>query len=294
MTNLTQFGRLENTVRYGAVAGIAAAGAAGAAVVGSAAISSSANKKAANKVANAYKDYEKVDLDELQSKATAFARQNAINSLNLERELTPDVARTRETYNKQVADGKLKGDELWLATDSVRQKMVDTAAAFASASGQAEGTTGYIDAMITSLQNQAATLDPKSPLYQAIQGYIAQLLAIPTRIETDFRIKGDSITVNGRQIAVPARYAAGGHTSDDRPYIVGDNADGSLNSTSEMVVPGAGMVHSARDTQDILRALAGGGGGGVTINFGGVTLAGATDVDGFARALSMQMAVRTS
>ena len=58
--------------------------------------------------------------------------------------------------------------------------------------------------------------------------------------------------------------------------------------------PGAGMVHSARDTQDILRALAGGGGGGVTINFGGVTLAGATDVDGFARALSMQMAVRTS
>ena len=148
--------------------------------------------------------------------------------------------------------------------------------------------------MITSLQNQAATLDPKSPLYQAIQGYIAQLLAIPTRIETDFRIKGDSITVNGRQIAVPARYAAGGHTSDDRPYIVGDNADGSLNSTSEMVVPGAGMVHSARDTQDILRALAGGGGGGVTINFGGVTLAGATDVDGFARALSMQMAVRTS
>ena len=112
MTTLTSFARLENKVRHGIGAGVALGGAA---LAGSAAISSSANKKAAKKVANAYKDYEKVDLDELQSKATSFARQNAINSLNLERELTPDVARTRETYNKQVADelqmgGKLSAD----------------------------------------------------------------------------------------------------------------------------------------------------------------------------------------
>lgn len=98
------------TPRYGAGALIG-----GAATLGSAVISSSANKKSANKIANAYQSYEKVDLDALQEKATSFARQNAINSLNLEKELTPDVARTRTEYNKQVADelamgGKLSAD----------------------------------------------------------------------------------------------------------------------------------------------------------------------------------------
>lgn len=113
-------------------------------------------------------------------------------------------------YNEQVKSGKLMGDELTLATESMRQKMVDTAEAFAGASGQAEGTEGYIRALIQSLTDQASSLDPNSPLRIALQGYIGQLKQIPTTVETNFKIKGDSIVVNGRQIAVAERFDGGG------------------------------------------------------------------------------------
>ena len=124
------------------------------------------------------------------------------------------------------------------------------------------------------------TLAPDSPLRQAIQGYIDQLLAIPTRAETDFRIKGRLDHRERSSIAVLALRVGG---------LTGDG----VQPTSWATTPtdrstderdgGGGMVHSARDAGHPARARR--GGDGVTINFGGVTLAGAADADRFARHL---------
>jgi hypothetical protein len=190
-----------------------------------------------------------------------------------------------DDYTKQVESGALAGDALTLATESMRQKMVGSAEAFAAASGAAEGTEGYVRALITSLENQAATLDPNSPLRLALQGYIDQLKGIPGVIEVDFRIKGDSVVVNGRQIAVPARKAKGGRVRAGEAVIVGDNPDGSLNATSEMFVADQpGMIVNADGTA---RAMAGSsgvpavGGGSVHVHIEGNVYG----VDAFERAI---------
>ena len=87
-------------------------------------------------------------------------------------------------YSSKLADGTLKGGELTDATEAMRQKMVDTATAMADTGGAAQGSQGYIDAMVQSLYSQLAALDPASPLYQAVQGYIAALNSIPARVAT--------------------------------------------------------------------------------------------------------------
>jgi hypothetical protein len=59
----------------------------------------------------------------------------------------------------------------------------------------------------------------------------------------------------------PDHMAGGGSVSAGQPVIVGDNADGSLNSTSELFVPNKpGKIYSAKQTQSML------GGAGTTEN----------------------------
>lgn len=99
--------------RCGAVA--AGAGVIAAGAVASSAISSSSASKARRTMSAALENYERIDLDELQKNAIATARENAVNSMALERELTPDIANTRATLSKQVSDelsmgGKLDAD----------------------------------------------------------------------------------------------------------------------------------------------------------------------------------------
>lgn len=93
-------------------------------------------------------------------------------------------------YNAELADGTLKGDELTDATERARQSMVDAATAYADTSGAAKDSKGYIDDMVLSLENQRAALDPSSPLYQVISGYIDQLKNIPKLVSTAFEITG--------------------------------------------------------------------------------------------------------
>lgn len=57
---------------------------------------------------------------------------------------------------------------------------------YADTTGAAQGSNAWISVVIESLGNQAKTLDPASPLYQAIQGYIQSLKNIPTYVETTF------------------------------------------------------------------------------------------------------------
>lgn len=98
--------------RCGAAAAVGAIGAVVAGGVASSAISSSSASKAKKTVSKALENYERVDLDELQKNAIATARENAVNSMALERELTPDIANTRATLSKQVSDELSMGGQL--------------------------------------------------------------------------------------------------------------------------------------------------------------------------------------
>ena len=87
-----------------------------AATIGTTLYTSSQNKKAANKatkqLAGAEGVYEKIDLDELQALATRTARENALKSLSLEKELAPGVSATRSTLQDQVSSELAQGGKL--------------------------------------------------------------------------------------------------------------------------------------------------------------------------------------
>lgn len=97
--------------REGAAAAVGA-GLIAAGGVASSAISSSGASKARKTMSKALENYERIDLDELQKNAIATARENAVNSMALERELTPDIANTRETLSRQVSDELAMGGRL--------------------------------------------------------------------------------------------------------------------------------------------------------------------------------------
>ena len=83
---------------------------------------------------------------------------------------------------------------------------------------------------------------------------------------------------------VPFR-SAGGPVSARKPYIVGENRDGSINSTSELFVPStAGRIVNSRDLQS---ALAGGGsGGGTEYNIGTINISNEVDGERWLRKLT--------
>lgn len=97
--------------REGAAAAVGA-GLIAAGGVASSAISSSSASKAKKTMSKALENYERIDLDELQKNAIATARENAVNSIALEKELAPDVYNTRTTLSKQVSDELSMGGQL--------------------------------------------------------------------------------------------------------------------------------------------------------------------------------------
>lgn len=101
--------------RAGVAAVAAGAGVLAAGAIGSTVVQKQGSDKAARTVRQGLASYEMIDLNELQNNAIATARQNAVNSMALEKELTPDIARTRSTLSNQVANelelgGKLSPD----------------------------------------------------------------------------------------------------------------------------------------------------------------------------------------
>ena len=101
--------------RSGVAAVAAGAGVLAAGAIGSSVVQKQGADKAARTVRQGLASYEMIDLNELQNNAIATARQNAVNSMALEKELTPDIARTRSTLSNQVANelelgGKLSPD----------------------------------------------------------------------------------------------------------------------------------------------------------------------------------------
>lgn len=97
-------------------------------------------------------------------------------------------------------------------------------------------------------------------------------------------IPGDQSGARVPRLSIP-RLANGGMVSSNMPYIVGDNPDGSLNSTSELFIPRtSGTIVSSRDLQNMI------GGGGTTntfnINLSGIMASSPSDERAIAKRLA--------
>lgn len=135
--------------------------------VGAAAISSKGAKDAAKMAGSA--TYERIDLDELQKRAQTVARENAINSLALEAELTPDVAKARRELATQVSNELAMNGQI---SPDVARQVAQRSITGATASGLS-GVAGPITAASLGLtamdltnqrQAKAASLLASNPL----------------------------------------------------------------------------------------------------------------------------------
>lgn len=81
--------------------------------------------------------------------------------------------------------------------------------------------------------------------------------------------------------------AKGGPVSANQPYLVGENKDGSINSTTELFVPGSSG--SIMNSSDLQKALGNSGGGGTTFNmYGNVNLGSADAVNEYFNRINAQ------
>ena len=83
-----------------------------------------------------------------------------------------------------LGDSTISQDDQANAVEKARLAIEAQALAYANSRGDVAGSTTQVNDMINSLTIQAATLDPKSPLYIALQGYILKLKDIPANIDT--------------------------------------------------------------------------------------------------------------
>lgn len=127
LTNWVKLGNERNGVVAVVGAAVVAVGAAASAVV-----KKQGMDKAARNMREGLAGYERIDLDELQNNAIATARQNAVNSMQLERELTPDIANTRSTLSSQVSNELAMGGKLG---EDVTNKVSQAASSKANTAG---------------------------------------------------------------------------------------------------------------------------------------------------------------
>lgn len=139
--------------------------------------------------------------------------------------------------------------------------------------------------------NKRAALEPTT---QSIWGQANAVNTLSLRLDG---LNGRTVTYNVRgnidnqEAAKAAGYSSGapfkrykgGPVSANRPYVVGENPDGSLNNTSELFVPrSAGRIINAKDLQSAI----GGGGSGITNNIQNVTIASEVDGERWLRRLN--------
>ena len=146
-----------------------------------------------------------------------------------------------------------------------------------AAANEEKSFSGRIDDTTRSIQNQYGNIDTLTGKLSSLNGKTVGYNVIGHF--TSFEEK-KAATGSG----VPFR-SAGGPVSARKPYIVGENRDGSINSTSELFVPStAGRIVNSRDLQS---ALAGGGsGGGTEYNIGTINISNEVDGERWLRKLT--------
>lgn len=88
----------------------------------------------------------------------------------------------------------------------------------------------------------------------------------------------------------PGQRAAGGPVKAGMPYFVGENPDGSLNSTSELFIPNSsGRIVNSKDLQDAL-----GGGSSIEYNIANINISSEVDGDRWLRRLTNNTEIESS
>ena len=217
------------------------------------------------------------------AEAQQKARDAAQERLDIERELYGfllsqiDAQRAYEVavddgedavrqYNDTLASGESTLEDIDDAARSAADTLISQAEAFAQSKGAADGSREAIGLQIEELYGLATAMDPNSPLRSRLLDYITELQSIPAQVDTMLKLNisaGATVTQGGDFIGIrpvpgsSSARAQGGSALAGRPYVVGDNPDGSFNSTTELFIPDAsGQVMSAGSMRM---------GGGVTI-----------------------------
>ncbi len=169
-----------------------------------------------------------------------------------------DLTDSLEDLNTVLGDSKA-------STEAQYDAAISASEAYATLNGATLNSRDGTLRQIESLQGLASSLDPKSPLRAALEKYIAQLAAIPDRIDTMLALnitQGATTTKSGDIIGVrdiPGKVvhkASGGQVRAGVPTIVGEQGE-------EMFVPNTnGVVVPHGMTQQMMQG--GGRGAGVT------------------------------
>ena len=179
-----------------------------------------------------------------------------------------DLADSLTDLNTVLGDSKA-------STEAQYDAAIAASEAYATLNGATLNSKEGTERQIESLQGLAASLDPKSPLRAALEKYIAQLAAIPARVDTMLALnisQGATTTKSGDTIGVRSvngkvvNHASGTSSAPGGLTLVGEQGPELV-----MMPRGAEVLSAGRTSA----ALAGGGGGGnvynVTISGSGMT-----------------------
>ena len=200
------------------------------------------------------------------------------------------VERAQRTYNdavnqygpasleaREAAYGlKRAQDDLAAANQNVTNRTNENSQAQKDLAKAKDEIVNAQNAISNSVNNSANqyknfTDQMKAAAEQAKKGDIKKSL------ETQLYIPGQK-----NQLMTPGGRASGGPVNSNKPYFVGENPDGSLNSTSELFVPNSsGRIINSKDLQEAL-----GGGGGITNNIQQITIANEVDGERWLRRLT--------
>jgi len=182
------------------------------------------------------------------------------------------IGAARETGNTELAiqdleaaylqlTGELTAEAAWLSlNENMRRFREDMASGELSTLEQRQALVDVKLGLVDYLEELEHVPDSKQTEILALidQGKVAEAEA---QLNTLARARGVTVTIAGG--GGLNKRAAGGPVSPSGVYAVGDNRDGSWNSTTELFVPSvAGRILSASDSRSAVAGMGGGGGGG--------------------------------
>ena len=130
-----------------------------------------------------------------------------------------------EEYTKATGNHKEKTDAQRQSTMDAAAAMIAASEAFVASKGASLDSKLGIDMQLQSLQSFEKTLKPGSPLFEALAGYIGQLQAIPTNVDTmlNLHVTGATVTAGGDLIGnIKGKRASGGPVDAGATYLVGE------------------------------------------------------------------------
>lgn len=122
-----------------------------------------------------------------------------------------------DNLNKTLGDHKATQEDVNAATNAARDAILDQSLKYAVLDGAAVGSEGAIRRQIKSLQDQAASLDPSSPLRQFLDQYISDLENIPANVSTTLLLHVSADATNAGAPGYVPRFGTGGRGATGQP-----------------------------------------------------------------------------